>query len=258
MASGSPSNRVTIIFTDGASSGNPGPGGWGAIVATPDGRVEELGGGEPQTTNNRMELTGAVEALAAAVHAETGEEIRLYVDSTYVIKGITRWIHGWQQNGWLTKNGDAVANQDLWERLATRVRTLEKHATLSWIYVPGHQGVPGNERVDEIAVAYTRGEIPALFRGARSAYAVDLEDLPSESTSNDRENGAGSKRSRRRGKPHSYLSLVSGVLRRHQTWPECERHVRGRKGARFKKAMTRDEEKEIVRSWGRDPRELDT
>lgn len=257
MSSDGASQSGTIIFTDGASSGNPGPGGWGAIVATPDGRVEELGGGEPQTTNNRMELTAAVEALAAAIHHDTGDAIRLYVDSTYVIKGITRWIHAWKQNGWQTKSGNAVANQDLWERLHARVAKLETRATISWSYVRGHRGVPGNERADEIAVAYTRGEMPSLYRGARSAYTVDIEHLP-EADEADPNGPRGTKGGRRtRGTPHSYLSLVNGDLRRHRTWPECERRVKGQAGARFKKAMTRQEEAEIVRAWGRRPEELD-
>lgn len=258
MSSDGAPEKTTIIFTDGASSGNPGPGGWGAIVATPDGRVEELGAGEPQTTNNRMELTAAVEALAAAFHHDTGDAIHLHVDSTYVIKGITRWIHAWKRNGWQTKSGGAVANQDLWERLHARVVQLESRGTLSWKYVRGHHGTPGNERADAIAVAYTRGEMPSLYRGARSAYPVDLDHLPAAGAGvAGASEGTSPRPKRARGTPYSYLSLVGGALRRHRTWAECERRVHGQPGARHKKAMTPEEEKEIVRGWGRDPKELE-
>ena len=108
-------DRFIIVFTDGAASGNPGPGGWGVIVVTPDGQVTELGGGAPHTTNNRMELSGAIAALEEV--ADHPDPVAIYTDSTYVIQGITQWIWGWRKRGWKTAQGSDVLNRDLWERL---------------------------------------------------------------------------------------------------------------------------------------------
>src|SRR5215467_7564002 len=108
----------TVAFTDGAASGNPGPGGWAAIVLSPDGRVRELGGGDPHTTNNRMELTGAIRALALV---EAAHPIAIYTDSTYVIRGIREWIWNWKRRGWKTAEGADVLNRDLWEALLGEV-----------------------------------------------------------------------------------------------------------------------------------------
>ena len=137
-------NKV-IVHTDGACSGNPGPGGWGAILDY-NGTRKELNGGEGQTTNNRMELMGAICALEAL---KRPCEVEMHVDSQYVKDGITRWIHGWKKNGWKTADKKPVKNRDLWERLeaATSGHDIE------WRWVKGHSGVPGNERVDALANA---------------------------------------------------------------------------------------------------------
>ena len=136
--------RKTVdIFTDGACSGNPGPGGWGAILRY--GEVEkELYGGEPATTNNRMELMAAIMALEALKKPVT---VRLFTDSEYVKNGITKWIHGWKAKGWLTADRKPVKNVDLWQRLeeAKRQHQIEFH------WVRGHAGHPENERADELA-----------------------------------------------------------------------------------------------------------
>src|SRR5437870_3906932 len=109
------SEHPVVVFTDGAAKGNPGPGGWGVVIATPEGHVTELGGGAPHTTNNRMELSGAIAALT---HLERqSERILMYTDSTYVIQGVSQWVHGWRRRGWKTVEGADVLNRDLWERL---------------------------------------------------------------------------------------------------------------------------------------------
>ena len=133
------------IFTDGACKGNPGPGGWGAVLRK--GTVEkELSGGEPATTNNRMELTAVIRALQAL---QRPCQIALHTDSRYVIDGITGWIHGWQKNGWKTAAKKPVLNADLWQELqeATRPHRIE------WKWVKGHAGHPENERADALASA---------------------------------------------------------------------------------------------------------
>ncbi len=132
-----------IIHTDGACSGNPGPGGWGAILEY-RGVEKELYGGEPETTNNRMELTAAIEALAALKRPST---VELHTDSKYLRDGITQWIHNWKRNGWKTAAKKPVKNADLWQRLD---ELLSGHK-IEWHWVKGHAGHDLNERADELA-----------------------------------------------------------------------------------------------------------
>jgi ribonuclease HI len=134
---------VVDIYTDGACRGNPGPGGWAAVLSY-DGREKEISGAEPQTTNNRMELTAVIRALEAL---KRSVQARIYTDSQYVRLGITEWIAGWKQRGWLTKDRKPVKNQDLWQRLDE----LAAAHQIEWHWVPGHAGVAGNERVDRLA-----------------------------------------------------------------------------------------------------------
>jgi len=135
--------KTVVIYTDGACKGNPGPGGWGALLEY-DGRRKELFGGEPHTTNNRMELVAVIRALEALTRES---DVAIYTDSQYVKNGIEAWIHGWKRNGWKTSDKKPVKNEDLWrelDQLATRHR-------ISWHWVRGHADNPGNERADELA-----------------------------------------------------------------------------------------------------------
>ncbi|MER2605644.1 MAG: ribonuclease HI [Siculibacillus sp.] len=136
-------SNVVRIHTDGACSGNPGPGGWGALIEW-RGRAKEICGGEPETTNNRMELMAAIAALETLTRPC---EIELWTDSSYVKGGITSWIHGWKKNGWKTADKKPVKNVDLWQRLEA---ALERHE-VSWHWVKGHAGHAENERADELA-----------------------------------------------------------------------------------------------------------
>jgi ribonuclease HI len=131
------------IWTDGACSGNPGPGGWGAILVSGE-RRKELHGGEAETTNNRMELMAAIMALEALKRPCA---IVMHVDSQYVRQGITGWIHGWKKNGWRTADKKPVKNAELWQRLDAARATHE----IEWRWVKGHAGDPMNERADELA-----------------------------------------------------------------------------------------------------------
>lgn len=144
-ASGTPSIKrpQVVIYTDGACKGNPGPGGWGAWLSA-GGHEKELFGGEPKTTNNRMELTAVIEALASLKRTC---DVVVHTDSEYVRKGITEWIHGWQQRGWLTADRKPVKNAELWQRLDA----LRKLHNVQWRWVKGHAGDPGNERADALA-----------------------------------------------------------------------------------------------------------
>lgn len=142
MAIARPKPYVTI-YTDGACSGNPGPGGWGAILMSGEHR-KELSGGEALTTNNKMELTAAIEALAAL---KRPSKVELHTDSTYVQNGIKKWIHGWKRNGWRTADKKPVKNAELWQRLDE----LGVSHDVQWHWVKGHAGHPENERADELA-----------------------------------------------------------------------------------------------------------
>jgi len=133
-----------LIYTDGACSGNPGPGGWGAVLIK-DAHRKEINGGEAETTNNRMELMAAIEALNALKSAPS--KVVLYTDSNYVKGGITNWIHNWKKNGWKTANKKPVKNADLWQAVD---EAEEKHNG-TWRWVKGHAGHPENERADELA-----------------------------------------------------------------------------------------------------------
>jgi len=136
-------SQITI-HTDGACSGNPGPGGWGVLLEW-NGHRKELWGGEAETTNNRMELTAAIRALEALKKKD--RDVILITDSTYVRDGITKWIHGWKKRGWKTADKKPVKNEDLWRRL-DEVAALHE---VDWRWVKGHAGDPGNERADELA-----------------------------------------------------------------------------------------------------------
>jgi ribonuclease HI len=132
-----------VVYTDGACKGNPGPGGWGALLMSGTHR-KELHGGEPLTTNNRMELTATIEALAAL---RRSCRVHLYTDSQYVRLGITEWLPQWKRRGWKTADRKPVKNADLWVALEQQIERHEVH----WHWVKGHSGVPGNERADELA-----------------------------------------------------------------------------------------------------------
>jgi ribonuclease HI len=131
------------IYTDGACRGNPGPGGWGALLTAGE-HVKELSGAEPLTTNNRMELTAVIRALEAL---KRPSRLRIFTDSEYVRRGITEWVRSWKARGWKTADRKPVKNQDLWERLDMLAAGHE----IEWRWVRGHSGIPGNERVDRLA-----------------------------------------------------------------------------------------------------------
>lgn len=237
-----------IIYTDGSSRGNPGPGGWGAIVATSV-RVVELGAGDRHTTNNKMELSAAIEALSYVRDLGGEYTIDMHVDSQYVINGITKWVAGWERNGWMSSKKEEVLNRDLWEPLARVVADLQMSGCkISWNYTPGHAGIAGNDRADVIATMFADEEDPKLFGGPRSEYAVDLVPhagdpklLASKKMKSKSNSGA---------KAYSYLSLVDGKLEKHSTWAECEKRVKGVRGTKFKKSVSADDERAIIKSWG--------
>lgn len=234
-----------IIYTDGACSGNPGPGGWGAVVCFGPDNIVEMGGGAVPTTNNRMETEAALHALEKVASVGTKSSIAIYTDSTYLIRGITQWVWAWKKKGWRTAEGQPVTNRDIWERLLEVVIQIGR-SQISWNYVRGHQGTPGNERCDEIAVAFSQGRTPDLFRGSQAAYHFDVMTPPPPQALPEMKPKSGPA-----AKPLAYLSNIGGVIERHPDWASCERRVKGRSGAKFKKVMNEAEEQALLREWGK-------
>lgn len=163
------------VFVDGACIGNPGAGGYGWLIANAYG-VTEGGGQVDHTTNNRMEIQAAIEALTQ-LHGTPGL-IQVYCDATYVIDGATKWIPGWKKRNWMTVGKTPVKNRDQWETLDSLIQAREGSGySIEWHHVPAHAGVIGNERVDQIATAFALAQSPVLLDVARADYPHDLDDL---------------------------------------------------------------------------------
>lgn len=238
-------NEGHLLFTDGSSLGNPGPGGWGAVLVLDGARVIEMGAYEKHTTNNRMELLALIKGLERLA-AESGN-LTIFTDSKYVHKGATEWSHGWKARDWKTMAKTDVENRDLWEMALPLLEDRKKFGSTKWTHVPGHSGMAGNERCDEIATGYAKEEIVGLFEGELADYAVDILNIAVDEEKSEARSLA---RAHSRAKAYSYLSLVGGVAKRHPTWAECESRVRGKPGVKYKKTLSSGDESAILRSWG--------
>lgn len=229
-----------IVFTDGASRGNPGSGGWGSIIKYDD-KVVELGGGEKHTTNNRMELTAVIEALTYISHKNlhNREKVNIFTDSSYVLKGSTLWLNGWKKNGWKTKSKEEVLNLDLWKKMDKLVSQIP----CVWKLLPGHTGIAGNERCDVIATSFADNIKLTLYQGSIDKYQVDISQI-SKSPSRSKKKKASSK-----AKAYSYVSMVNGDIQIHNTWADCEKRVKGVRNTRFKKVFSQDEETNLIKEW---------
>lgn len=227
------------IFTDGAAKGNPGPGGYGAVVVLGD-TVYELGAAKERTTNNEMELTAVAEALKLV--PDGTKDVAIYTDSKYVVEGAKGWIFGWMKNGWKTKTGSDVLNKAVWQALQAELNRV----TVVWHKVPGHVGIIGNERADTIASDFGAGKSVELYQGPLAEYQLNVADV-----SYDEEKAAARSEARKRSaqKAYSYVSAVNGKVETHATWKECEERVKGTKGARFKKALSAAEEQAIIKDF---------
>jgi len=243
------SEQKIVVFTDGAAKRNPGPGGWGVVIVTLDGYVTEMGGGAALTTNNKMELTGAIRALTR-LQGMSGR-VAVHTDSTYVIQGIEQWVHNWRRRGWKTATGSEVLNRELWEELSD-LTAARGARTISWHYVRGHVGIPGNERVDEIADAFAVQQRVELYEGPLAGYGIPILDVPDDTTVPKR-SASSSASGKSKAAAYSYLSVVDGKPMRHATWAECEQRVKGRSGARFKKATSAVDQADILRAWQFEP-----
>lgn len=221
------------IYCDGACLGNPGPGGWAAILLLPD-RVVELAGASPRTTNNAMEIHAAAAGLHwVAQNPGAGvSSVLIQTDSSYVIQGATQWVQGWKKKNWITREGSPVANQERWVDLDSIMGKLQQGGVqISWRHVPGHSGIPGNERADQLARASAEGHPIPPFEGSRADYEPIVD-------------------SSEKGAFPRYLSYVRNKVEHHATWAECEARVKGVSGARYKKVLSPQEERETMRAWG--------
>lgn len=219
-----------LVFTDGASRGNPGPAGWGAVIAL-EKKVQELGGAIDEGTNNEAELK-AVVAVLKWLKDEAGEEatINIYSDSTYTISGATKWIFGWKSRGWTTKTGDPVKNKALWQQF-DNLQSFYGNK-IDFHKVKGHASIPANERADDIATAFADGDDPDLYSGTKGGYGVSLDPRPQYL-----ENSP------------VYFSLVDGVACQHNDWAECKDRVAG-VSAKYKKVRTITERDKLLEEWG--------
>jgi len=221
--------KEATIFSDGASRGNPGRGGWGAIIVE-DSKVVELGGFVARTTNNQMELA----AIVGGLKEVASESVKIFTDSKYVMNGATKWANNWQRNGWQTVKKEPVINKELWQELLA----LQAVKKIQWELVPGHVGVKGNERADEIATEFADQKDVDLFEGLLSEYGIDVFSIEHSQEKK-------SSKDRSRAKAHSYISCVDKKIQIHQSWAECEKRVKGKK-ALFKKSLSAEDERVVI------------
>lgn len=226
-----------LIYTDGASLGNPGSGGYGAVILFLDQKVIEIGGKEENTTNNRMELMAILKSLEFVESRKVNDSIEIFSDSAYAVNGLNGWMYSWEKNNWKTKEGNLVLNRDIWEKLLGIFFRLS-NTGIKISKVSGHSGILLNERVDILASCFAQGQKVALFSGNFSQYEKIIKDLKFRQQKKVSKEPA-----------YSYVSLVEGVLKTHKDWNSCKNEVEGKSGAKYKKVFSKDEEKELLRKW---------
>ena len=227
-----------IIVADGACSRNPGPGGWGLILVTPDDLVFEFAGHEAETTNNRMELMGFYRGMQEVYKIESKKKsakvVHFITDSKYVLDGASKYVANWARSAWRTSTGSEVKNQDLWEKILKGLSEFQKlKMRFEYELVKGHSGHDANERCDQIAVAHSKNEPIDLYSGPLSAYTVRVGTHQKVETFDP-----------------VYLSYVDGVLSRHTTWEDCQNATIGISGAKYKKVKNSQEEEDTLKLWG--------
>ncbi len=252
-----------IIYTDGSSLGNPGPGGFGCVIVFQEkDHVVELGGYARETTNNKMELTAIITALEYLKnhHVSADTKIVIHTDSSYAINGITKWVFGWQKNNWVTSTKSPVLNSELWKQF---VPLTKYFSAITFDHVRGHAGVWGNERCDMIATSFASKKTIELFNGKLSRYDDRILSKQIQSVSSSKKTltiavstnrkviskkaekstyGKGS------GKAHSYVAQVNGKVYTFEDWDSCKAAVYGR-SAKYKKVFSAAEEKKLIQEW---------
>ena len=232
------SEKVSV-YTDGASRGNPGPGGWAAIVIGED-KLVELAGAKKPATNNQMELEAVIQGLAYIEKKFGKASVELHADSRYVLHGIESWIDGWVRNGWQTTAKKPVENKAQWMKLMKLRDQFGRSLALN--KVDGHSGHLYNDRCDELAVLAALGKKPKLFVGSVEDYAEQLGTTPPKSPLKK------SSSTKNKGTAYSYVSLVGGKVYIDKDWATCEKRVKG-KNAKFKKVFSKAEETDLVQDY---------
>lgn len=232
--------KELIIYTDGASRGNPGPGGWGAVILV-DGFVMEIAGSQNPATNNQMELQAVLAVLSDSASLAYKGRITVFSDSSYVVKGLNSWVWGWEKNGWITMQKKPVENKAIWERLLELLKHYGDKLVIKKI--SGHAGELYNERCDELAVESALGNQQKFFKGSIKDYEVFLKEMGTTKK-------VGSKKSKKNTAPaYSYVSLVEDKVHADKTWAECEKRVKGKAGAKYKKVFSKQEETELIQHY---------
>lgn len=234
------------IFTDGATRGNPGPGGYGVVILDMQTQhVYEYGDGKKLTTNNEMELAAVLRALQVAAQKKY-HSFTLFTDSKYVHTGVTAWRFGWAKRGWTNKEGETIKNRELWQEVHKTLNTTG-FVDIQWVRVSGHMGVPGNERADTIATAFADDKKTDLAAGtidssqwAALAQVPSLEEIDAIRAR---------KRAHTSGEGCWYISLIDGVVEDHQTWDECKKRTTG-VFSKYKKVCSEEEKAEVLAGWG--------
>jgi len=223
------------LFTDGACSGNPGPGGYGYLWLSPDFKVFEGGGFSPDSTNNQMELTAILEGIRA--RPKDALSITLYTDSRYALDGLTKYLHRWVKNGFKTTTQTSVKNETIWQQLYNEILN-QNEFRITYQWVKGHAGIPLQERVDDIARLYSLSmgaPTPIHLRQGESVDPVlhaQAGQVPKKSFD------------------AYYLVYKNNHLSRYSTWEDCKKAVSGEAKVRYKKIHRAEEEQECMRKWG--------
>lgn len=233
--------KTLTIYTDGASRGNPGPGGWGAVILV-DGMAMEIAGGSKRATNNQMELQAVISVLSDSGAKGHKGPVVVYSDSAYVVNGMNSWVYGWEKKGWVTMAKTPVENKGLWQEALVLLK--EYGNKLSIEKVKGHDGDLYNERCDELAVSAALDETPKHFQGTQKDYDHFLVQIGTTA-----KKSAPKKTKSSTAPAYSYVSLVGGKVYADKTWKECEARVKGTKGAKYKKVFSKAEETGLVQDY---------
>jgi ribonuclease HI len=250
--------KELVIYTDGASRGNPGPGGWGAVILV-DGYAMEIAGSAKKATNNQMELQAVLEVLSdSATRAHNGP-IVVFSDSAYAVNGLNSWIWGWEKKGWITSAKTPVENKEIWVKLLALLKELGSKLTIAKI--KGHGGELYNERCDELAVSAALG-LSAMsahagkadkkythFKGSQKDYDAFLKEIGTTKKSKSSKTKTTNRKALPSGPAYSYVSMVGGKVYADKTWSECEARVKGKKGAKYKKVFSKAEETSLVQDY---------
>lgn len=234
--------KELIIYTDGASRGNPGPGGWGAVVLV-DGMAMELSGASKKATNNQMELEAVISTLSDSGAMAHNGPVIVHSDSAYVVNGLSSWVYGWEKKGWITSTKTPVENKAMWQKALV----LLKHygSRLEIAKVSGHAGDLYNERCDELAVAAALGKKEKHFQGSQKDYDLFLQSIGTTA----KKAAPKKKKTKDAGPAYSYVSLVNGKVYADKTWAACEKRVNGTKGAKYKKVFSKAEETGLIQDY---------